>query len=77
MSTAINVHATGLVLGRHGILLRGASGAGKSLLALSLIERWTRRGSEALLVADDRLDLLVIDGQLVMQAPSPCARAAR
>jgi serine kinase of HPr protein (carbohydrate metabolism regulator) len=68
-----NVHATGLVLGRVGLMLRGPSGSGKSLLALSLIESWTGRGLSARLVSDDRLDLEVVGGGLVMHAPAAIA----
>ena len=52
MNGRTNVHATGLVLGRVGLMLRGPSGSGKSLLALALIEAWTARGKSARLVAE-------------------------
>lgn len=68
MSKPINVHGTGLLLGEAGVLLRGPSGAGKSVLALTLLERWESRGEAAFLVADDRIGLLVADGQLRMHA---------
>ena len=53
----LNIHASGLVLDGRGILLRGASGAGKSLLALELLDRAALQGTEGMLVADDRVDL--------------------
>lgn len=65
-----NIHATGLVLNGTGIILRGPSGAGKSLLALELLDAWELRGKSARLVADDRLDLDVENGELVMHAPA-------
>lgn len=68
-----NIHATGLVLDGIGLLLRGPSGAGKSLLALELLERWELRGRSAMLVADDRLDLGIEAGLLVMRAPEAIA----
>jgi serine kinase of HPr protein (carbohydrate metabolism regulator) len=68
-----NVHATGLVLGRVGLMLRGQSGSGKSLLALALMEAWTARGDSARLVADDRIDLEVAKSGLVMHAPPAIA----
>jgi len=64
-----NVHATGLVLGKTGLILRGPSGAGKSLLALELLDAWEVRGLTAKLVSDDRIDLDVEKGGLVMLAP--------
>lgn len=64
-----NVHATGLVLGETGLILRGPSGAGKSLLALELLDAWEARGLTAKLVSDDRIDLVVEKGDLVMLAP--------
>lgn len=47
----IQVHASCVVIGATGVLLRGPSGSGKSDLALRLIDGGAR------LVADDRVDL--------------------
>lgn len=71
MSEKHNVHATGLVLDRAGLILRGPSGSGKSLLALSLLDEWELRGKPARLVSDDRVDLAVEAGRLVMFPPKP------
>ncbi len=73
MNERSNVHATGLVLGRVGLMLRGPSGSGKSLLALMLIDAWRARGEEARLVADDRIDLEITRAGLVMHAPPTIA----
>lgn len=73
MSTAKNVHGTGLVLGEVGVLLRGPSGAGKSVLALTLLDRWDGRGQGAFLVSDDRVDLRQDGSKLIMQAPGSIA----
>jgi len=73
MSKPVNMHGTGLVLGGVGVLLRGPSGAGKSVLALALLDRWDMRGEEALLVADDRVDVAEEGGDLVMLAPPQLA----
>lgn len=68
-----NIHATGLVLDRVGLLLRGKSGAGKSLLALELLDRAALAGRPAFLVADDRLDLEARPAGLEMHAPRSIA----
>ncbi len=57
------------MLGNVGVLLRGESGAGKSVLALTLLDRWEGRGLDALLLSDDRVDLAVEGSGLVMRAP--------
>lgn len=57
------VHGTAVLVGAHGVLLRGRSGAGKSLLASILIERGAR------LVADDRVHLSACHGRLVATVP--------
>src|SRR5205814_964904 len=64
-----NIHATGLVLDGYGIILRGSSGAGKSLLALELIDEWEARGRDAKLVSDDRIDIESGPEGLVIHAP--------
>ena len=63
------VHATCVALGEAGVLLLGASGAGKSDLALRLIDDGAR------LVADDRVALGVQSGRLVATAPAGLPRA--
>jgi serine kinase of HPr protein (carbohydrate metabolism regulator) len=65
----INIHATGLVLGKIGLILRGVPGAGKSLLALELLDEWEARGLAAKLVSDDRIDIEATPKGLVMHAP--------
>ena len=69
----VNLHGTGLVLGGIGVMVRGHSGAGKSLLALQLLDAWRDRGQTSFLIADDRLDIEVADGRLVMSAPQNIA----
>jgi len=64
-----NIHATGLVLDKTGLILRGASGSGKSLLALELLDEWEARGLNAKLVSDDRIDVEATPKGLVMHAP--------
>jgi HPr kinase/phosphorylase len=61
---AESVHATAVLAGVHGILIRGAPGSDKSQLALALIGRGGR------LVADDRVHLAARNGRLLAIAPA-------
>lgn len=65
------VHATVVAIGEAGVLLRGASGSGKSALALALIGLAQQRGRFALLVADDRAALSAGGGRLVARPVAP------
>lgn len=66
MKTA-NIHASCIAIGRQGVLILGASGAGKSDLALRLIDEGAR------LVSDDRTELYVARGMLHARAPKSIA----
>lgn len=57
------IHATTVALGDAGILILGASGSGKSSLALQLI------ALGAVLVADDQTRLVATDAGLIATAP--------
>lgn len=70
MTQKHNTHGTGILVGHHGILLTGISGAGKSLLALDIMEQAKLRGEEALLISDDRVVLSIDEDGLVMEAPA-------
>jgi HPr Serine kinase C-terminal domain len=59
-----NIHASCVAIGGRGVLILGKSGAGKSDLALRLIDQG------AALVADDRTILFVEKGALHARAPS-------
>ena len=61
---AINIHASCVCLNNKGILILGESGLGKSDLSLRLI---MEQGAK--LVADDRVDLENINGQIMASAP--------
>lgn len=65
MTQTANQHGVALVMGETGLLILGASGAGKSSLALSLIGAAQARGDFARLVADDRVVLHAQGGRLV------------
>lgn len=69
MSDATNVtcHATCVLVGRAGILIRGRSGSGKSITAASLISKGGR------LVSDDRVRLVARAGRLLALAPASIA----
>ncbi|WP_294235472.1 HPr kinase/phosphorylase [uncultured Sphingomonas sp.] len=61
------VHATCVLIDGMGVMLRGASGAGKSDLALRLIDRG------ATLIADDYVRAGVEDGHLHVSVPDRIA----
>ena len=63
MPPSRQIHGTAVVIDGRGVLLLGQSGSGKSDLALRLIDRG------AALVADDRVDLALVDGHLTMAPP--------
>ncbi|MCA0406341.1 MAG: hypothetical protein LCH39_09355 [Proteobacteria bacterium] len=64
----INLHASALTLGEHGLIVLGASGAGKSALVLALIEAEEARGGFARLISDDRVLLEARGGRLIARA---------
>jgi hypothetical protein len=61
--TEVNIHASCVALGAQGVLLLGKPGAGKSDLALRLIDEGAR------LVADDRTILFARRGSLYGKSP--------
>jgi HPr kinase/phosphorylase len=63
--TPPTIHASALLFGHRGILIRGPSGSGKSRLALSLLQA-TGAGL-ARLVGDDRIHLEAVHGRLLMR----------
>ncbi|OKL44383.1 HPr kinase/phosphorylase [Pseudovibrio exalbescens] len=62
-------HGSCIVLGEAGVLIRGASGSGKSGLALELIHREQAAGRFACLVADDQVVLEACTGRVVARCP--------
>ena len=67
MSEEINIHASCVAVNGHGVLLLGDSGAGKSDIALQLID------AGAQLVADDRTLLFAKKGALYAKSPASIA----
>jgi serine kinase of HPr protein (carbohydrate metabolism regulator) len=65
------IHATVVAVGEAGILIRGASGSGKSSLALALIGLSRQAGRFARLVADDRAEIAASGGRLIARPVAP------
>lgn len=61
------MHATTVAVAGRGLLIKGASGSGKSALALELIARG------ATLVADDRTRLSLAEGEILAEPPENIA----
>ncbi|MFA6268045.1 MAG: HPr kinase/phosphatase C-terminal domain-containing protein [Pseudolabrys sp.] len=68
------IHASAVLVGATAVLIRGASGAGKSQLAFALIEAG-RQGllPFARLVADDRAVVEALNGRLLVRPAAPLA----
>jgi len=63
------IHASALLIGRHGLLIRGPSGSGKSQLTLALLQAASLGAIPgfARLVGDDRIHLQAVHGRLLMR----------
>jgi len=80
MPQAENIHGTALLIGDRGVLITGASGAGKTTLALTLIDHCRVRGLFARLISDDRVLVANHAGRLVCRVPvidSPASKPKR
>ncbi len=71
MTTSATIHATALIVGDRGILIRGPSGSGKSRLALTLLQ--SSGSGFARLVGDDRIQLQAVNGRLLMRPATALA----
>jgi HPr kinase/phosphorylase len=69
------LHATCVVVGEAGVLIRGPSGAGKSTLARRVLDEAARRGVFALMVSDDRVLVDRISDRAVARAHPAIAGA--
>ena len=67
------LHAGCVVVGEAGLLIRGASGTGKSTLAREIVLRAAQAGRFARLVSDDRTRLENRHGRLVAGPVEPLA----
>ncbi len=62
------IHASCVIIGEAGVLIRGPSGSGKSRLALELIREARAAGRFSRLVSDDRTVIDLIHGRLIARA---------
>lgn len=65
MPDSATLHATCVVLGEAGVLIRGPSGSGKSRLARRLLSAY---GGFGRLVCDDRVHVKALNGRLLARA---------
>lgn len=74
MTAPPTIHGSAVLVGARAVLIRGASGAGKSRLALALLDAAsTHRVPFARLVGDDRLLLEARHGRLLVRPAPPLA----
>lgn len=73
---AVNLHASVVVLDAGAVMVRGAAGAGKTHLALALIDGWQQQGRFARLLADDQVFVMRRDGRLLARTPLATAGLA-
>src|SRR5215212_1053138 len=67
----MKVHASCVVIGEAGILIRGPSGSGKSSLAGQLLTDAALAGRFGRLVGDDRVEIAAWNGRLVARSVAP------
>jgi serine kinase of HPr protein (carbohydrate metabolism regulator) len=70
MTEPATVHASAVLLGEHGVLIRGPAGSGKSSLLLGLL---TDPQASTRLIADDRVILTPANGRLIAVVPPALA----
>lgn len=71
-----NLHATAVVIGERGIVIVGPSGAGKTTLALALLDHFAGVGQFARLISDDQVFLSAKGARVVCRAPASIAGLA-
>jgi serine kinase of HPr protein (carbohydrate metabolism regulator) len=73
MSAEATLHASCVVVGEAGLLIRGASGSGKSSLARQIVLEGERGGRFARLVSDDRVRIANRNGRVLAGAVAAIA----
>jgi len=63
------LHASTVILGRRGILVRGKSGSGKTTLCQNLIDHWSQLGKFASWVCDDQTLYEEKENSILASAP--------
>ncbi|CAN0654645.1 HPr kinase/phosphorylase [Nitratireductor aquimarinus] len=71
-----NRHATAIVVAGHGILIEGASGSGKTMLAFEALSFFKAAGLFACFISDDQVFLSARNGRLIVRTPTPIAGLA-
>jgi HPr kinase/phosphorylase len=71
--SAATLHASCVVVGEAGLVIRGGSGSGKSSLARQIVREGERGGLFARLVCDDRVRLESRNGRVVASAVAAIA----
>ncbi len=71
-----NRHCSVVVIDGRGVLIEGPSGAGKTSLALGLVDTAKARGMQAALVSDDQALIENREGKAIASAPSAIAGLA-
>lgn len=69
----VNHHCSVVTIGDNCLLIEGASGSGKTCLAMGLIETFNNLDITSKLVSDDQAILNVHNGNLIAEAPDPIA----
>jgi serine kinase of HPr protein (carbohydrate metabolism regulator) len=64
------IHASAVIVGDRGIIIRGDSGSGKSSIVSALMDRAGYRGVFSVLVSDDQCRIRDEAGRLLCTAPA-------